>query len=402
MRKTLTDAGVAALKPRAARYAHPDPQLPGLYVRVTPTGAKSFAAVARDPNGKQVWATIGPVERTKVEEARASARAAMKRIQAGLPAFEAQVRSETFGTIAEQWLDRHVVARGLRSEREIRRILSVYVLPRWKDRPFRGIKRLDVAELLDQVEDANGARQADYVLAVTRQIGFWFAARADDYVVPFVRGMRRTSPAAQARERTLDDDEIRAVWKAAEASGPFGVMVRLALLTGQRREKLATMKWTDIGPDGVWTIDSGPREKGHAGELQLQARALDAISTLPRFASNPHLFAGARGLGHFSGFSNMKAALDAKVEALKPDVPSWRLHDLRRTARSLLSRCGVAGEISERVLGHAAIGVQAVYDRHEYFDQKAAALARLAAMIDSIVNPSDDTVVPMRKPRARR
>jgi integrase len=402
MRKTLTDAGVAALKPRAARYAHPDPQLPGHYVRVTPSGAKSFAAIARDPNGKQVWATIGPVERSTVEAARASARAAMKRIQAGLPAFEAQVRSETFGAISEEWLDRHVVANGLRSEREIRRILNVYVLPRWKDRPFRAIRRLDVAELLDQVQDMNGGRQADAVLSVTRQIGNWFATRADDYAVPFVKGMRRTSPAALTRERVLDDDEIRAVWKAAEASGPFGVMVRLGLLTGQRREKLAAMKWDDLGPDGVWTIASGPREKGNAGELQLPQAALDAIATLPRFASNPHLFAGACGLGHFSGFSKMKAALDAKVEALKPGVPSWRLHDLRRTARSLLSRCGVSGEISERVLGHAAIGVQAVYDRHAYFDEKADALQRLAAMVDSIIYPRSDTIVPMHKPTARR
>jgi integrase len=402
MRKTLTDAGVAALKPRAARYAHPDPQLPGLYVRITPTGAKSFVAVARDPAGKQVWATIGPAERSTVEEARDAARAAMKRIQAGEPAFEAKVRSETFGVIAEQWLDRRVAARGLRSEREIRRILAVYVLPRWKDRPFRGIKRLDVAELLDQVEDANGARQADYVLAVTRQIANWFAARADDYAVPFVKGMRRTSPAAQARERTLDDDEIRAVWKAAEASGSFGVMVCLALLTGQRREKLATMKWDDLGPDGVWTIASGPREKGNAGELQLPRAALEAIETLPRFASNPHLFAGAHGRGHFSGFSKMKAALDAKVEAEAPDMPTWRLHDLRRTARSLLSRCGVSGEISEKVLGHAGIGVQAVYDRHAYFAEKADALQRLASLLDSVIHPRGDTIVPMRKPKARR
>jgi integrase len=402
MRKTLTDTGVAALKPRAGRYAFPDPQLAGHYVRVTPNGAKSFCAVARDPNGKQIWATIGPTDRSTIEQARSSARAAMKRIAAGLPAFETPTKAETFGMVSEQWLDRHVVARGLRSEREIRRILTVYVLPRWKDRPFRAIRRLDVAELLDQVQDENGGRQADAVLSVARSIGNWYATRADDYVAPFVKGMRRTSPAAQTRERVLDDDELRAVWRATESSGAFGVMVRLALLTAQRREKLASVKWSDIDDSGVWTIAGEDREKGNAIELQLPQLALDAIATLPSYKSNPHLFASARGVGCMSGFSKMKKALDGKVEAIKPGVPTWTLHDLRRTARSLMSRCGVSSEVAERVLGHAAIGVKGVYDRHSYASEKTDALQRLAALLESIINPRSDTVVPMRKPRARR
>jgi len=401
VRKTLTNAGVAALKPRATRYAHADPQRPGFYVRVTPSASKSFVVVARDPLGKQVWATLGPVERMTIDEARERARAAMKRIQAGEPAFETPVKAETFGEISEQWLRRHVVARGLRSEKEIRRILTMYVLPHWKNRPFRSIKRADIATLLDRVEDENGGRQSDYVLAVVRQISFWYASRADDYVVPFVRGMRRLSSAAQARERILDDPELRAAWKAAEASGPFGVLVRLALLTAQRREKLITMKWDDISPDGVWTIASGAREKGNAGELALPPVAREIIKTLPRFAGNQFLFAGARGAGSFSGFSKMKRALDAKVATELPGVPPWRLHDLRRTARSLMSRAGVRPDIAERVLGHVQAGVAGVYDRHAYFDEKADALRRLAALLDSIVNPQD-TVVPMRKPTKTR
>lgn len=402
MRKTLTNAGVAALKPRAARYAHPDPQLPGFYVRVQPSGAKSYVAVTHDPFGKQVWATLGPVELMTVDEAREKARDAIKRIRAGQPAFETPIKAETFGEISEQWLQRHVVARGLRSEREIRRILTMYVRPHWKDRPFRDIKRADIAALLDRVEDENGGRQSDYVLAVVRQISFWYASRADDYVVPFVRGMRRLSSAAQARERILDDPELRAVWKAAEASGPFGVLIKLALLTGQRREKLVTMKWDDLSPDdGVWTIAGEAREKGNAGELKLPAAALAAIKTLPRFASNPFLFAGMRGPGHFSGFSKMKLALDRKAAVEFPGVPPWRLHDLRRTARSLMARAGVRPDIAERVLGHVQAGVAGVYDRHAYFDEKADALARLAVLIDGIVNPRDN-VTPMRKPTKDR
>jgi integrase len=399
----LSDAGVAALKGRAARYSFPDPELRGHYVRVQPSGAKSFVAVTRDgSSGRQIWTTIGPVDLMTIDEAREKAREVIKRVQAGQPAFAPPVKVETFGEVADNWLQRHVVARGLRSEKEIRRILNVYVLPHWKDRPFRDIKRVDIASLLDRIEDANGARQSDYVLAVIRQISFWHGSRADDYVVPFTRGMRRG--AAAARARILDDVELRALWKAAEASGAFGAFVRLALLTAQRREKLLTLQWTDIGPDGVWTIASGPREKGTAGELKLPPAAIELSEALPRFAGNPCVFAAARGDGPFSGFSKMKKALDAKIAAELPDMPSWTLHDLRRTARSLMSRAGVPGEHGERVLGHMQPGVQGIYDRHQYFEEKAAALRHLAALIDSIVHPKPeaDTVVPMRKPKARR
>ena len=80
-RRTLTDTTIAALKPRPKRYAVADPQLPGHYVRVTPRGAKSFAAVARDPRGTQIWHTVGSTSVYSIAEARELARAAIKAIQ---------------------------------------------------------------------------------------------------------------------------------------------------------------------------------------------------------------------------------------------------------------------------------------------------------------------------------
>jgi integrase len=397
VRKTLTDAGVAALKPRAVRYAHPDPMLAGHYVRVQPSGSKSFVVVTRDPtSGKQIWITIGAVELMSVEEARAIARGVLKRVRAGQPPFATPVRTESFDEVAQQWLRRHVVANGLRTEKEIRRILTVYVLPQWKDRPFRDIKRGDITTLLDRIEDESGARQSDYALAIIRQISFWFGSRADDYVVPFIKGMRRTSPAGRARARILDDAELRVVWPAAEGSGAFGGLVRLGLLTGQRREKLVTLKWDDLTPDGTWIIAGGPREKGHGGELRLPPAAIAVIQAQPRFESNPFVFAAARGGGHFSGYSKMKRALDAKIAAELPDMPQWQLHDLRRTARSLMSRAGVRPDIAERVLGHIQPGVEAIYDRHAYSNEKAAALAKLAALIERITHSASAQVINLR------
>jgi integrase len=393
VRRILSDKGVAALKPRVARYALPDPELRGHYIRVQPSGAKSFVAVTLDPNGKQVWATLGACDLLTIAEAREKARAAIKRVHAGLPAIEAPpARPDTFEAVAEQWLKRHVRAKGLRSEGEVTRLLRAHVYPTWKDRAFLSIRRSDVAALLDEVEDNHGARQADYVLAVARSVMNWFATRHDDYVPPIVRGMRRTNPKERVRSRTLNDAEIRAIWIAAEANGAFGAIVRLLLLTAQRREKVVAMRWQDIGIDGTWTIPTEAREKGTGGALLLPKAAIDVIRAQDHVGNNPYVFAG-RGDGHVNGYSKAKRALDAR----SPGIPQWQLHDLRRTARSLMSRAGVRPEIAERVMGHAIAGVEGVYDRHSYRDEKADALRRLAALIGGIVNPRAGNVRPIRR-----
>jgi integrase len=399
MRKTLTDRSVAALKPKAKRYVVPDPGQAGHYVRVMPSGTKTYAAVARDPFGKQIWATVGSAEVMPIGEARERARVAIGRIKEGLEPFEAPTpRAETFEHVAENWLKRHVEAKGLRSGAEIERVLRHCVYPSWKARPFVGIRRSHVAELLDKVEDEHGARTADYVLAIARGIANWYASRHDAYVPPFVRGMKRTDPKERERDRSLDDDELRAVWQAAQSNGTFGAFVRLALLTGQRREKLLTMRWTDIGDDGVWTIPTEEREKGNADEVKLPKAALDIIAAQPRRGDNPYVLAG-RTSGPIRGLGQMKRLLDAKL----PAMPHWQVHDLRRTARSLMSRAGVPRDIAERVLGHrVGNSVARVYDRHEYADEKAGALARLAALIERIVSGAPDNVVQITPDVVRR
>lgn len=391
MRKTLTDRGVAALKPRSQRFALPDPELVGHYVRVQPSGAKSFAAIARTPAGKQVWTNIGTAQVISIDEAREAAREIIKRIRAGLPAVE--TASETVADVAGNWIKRHVEPNGLRSQREIRRMLDSHILPAWRDREFVGIKRSDVAKLLDHVEDKHGARAADYVLNVVRSIANWYAARTDDYVPPIARGMRRQAPSEQARARILDDDEIRLIWQLTESAGAFGAIVRLALLTAQRRSKVAEMRWADVSSDGEWTIPQVAREKGAGGVLQLPAVALAIIRAQARIGHNPHVFAGRGNSGPFKGLGQAKAVLDSKLPA---KMPGWTLHDLRRTARSLMSRAGVRPDVAERVLGHAIAGVGGVYDRHSYAAEKAEALQRLASVIREIIDHPQAKVLKLR------
>jgi integrase len=402
MRKTaFTDKHVAALETRAKRYAFPDPEQRGHYIRVQPNGQKAFAAVARDPDGKQHWTTLGNADILKIEDAREQAKAAIKRVRAGLPAFEAPPPvPDSFKAVAEMWIRRYVQTKALLSEAEVRQRLERHIYPRWHDRSFIDIRRSDVAALLDVVEDGAGPRAADHVLEIVRRIMNFYAVRHDDYVVPLVKGMRRWNPTERARERILDDTELKAVWKTAEGNGTFGALIRLALLTASRRDKLASMKWADISGDGVWSIPMvSSREKGTAGELKLSQAALDIIEAQPKLGDNPFVFAG-RGNAHISGYSKSKRLFDEKLDGIAP----WTLHDLRRSSRSLMSRAGVRPDIAERVLGHKQQGVAGVYDRHQYVDEKADALQKLAALIESIVHPRGDKVVPItgrkRKPRA--
>jgi integrase len=388
MRKTMTDKGVAALKPRSSPY--PDPQMVNHYIRVRESGSKSFVCQARDPYGKQVWHTTGSCGVLRIEESRDLARAAIKRIKAGLPPIEPPpVKPDSFRSVAENWLARHVIAKKFRTEDEIRRCLERYVYPKWADRDFISIRRSDITSLLDHIEDHHGTRMADVVLGKVRNIASWFASRNDDYISPFTTQNlpRHTKP---ARSRILDDDELRAIWRAAEVNGKFGAFVQLLLITAQRSEKVRTLQWTDV-VDGTWTIATAEREKTNAGSLVLPPLALRIIEAQPRIGRNPYIFAG-RGSGCMD-ISKAKYVFDEKL----PSMPNWTLHDLRRSSRSLLARCGVSYEVGERILGHSVGShVSQIYDRHKYDLEKKIALEKLAQLIDSIVNPRDN-VLPMSK-----
>ena len=358
-----SDKGVAALKaPKANTSLTAVANVPGLFVRVTAAGRKSFVVVAKNPSGKQVWKKLDTTAMT-IEEAQEKARTILKQIKAG----ESTAPAESFAAVAKGWIKRHVDKKGLRSKHVIEQVLRSHILPEWRDLAFKSIRRGHVAALLDKVEDGAGARAADYVLSVVSGICNWYATRNDDYSSPIVRGMRRTNPKARERKRTLNYDEIRALWENTE-NDRFGAFVRMLLLTGQRRDAVASMRWQDIAIDGTWTMPTEDRAKGTGGELLLPEIAVDIIKAQPRFANNPYVFAG-RGVSYLTGYSKAKKALDAKAK-IKP----WTLHDLRRTARSLMSRAGVPGEIAERVLGHAIQGVEGVYNRHDYRDEKAGAL----------------------------
>lgn len=388
-RRVLTDKMVAELPRERTPYFEPDVELPKHGIRVRPSGPSAYTVICRDPYGKQRWVKVGSTAEMKIAEAREVARAVIKRVEAGEAPFPPPpVKPESVESIASNWLARHVRKNGLRTADEIERSIRKYVLPHWGPRNFVDIRRRDIAALLDHVEDRHGAHMADAVLTVLRSMAGWYVDQGradDDYISPFREISQRVPKAKRKRSRVLDDDELRRVWRAACDVGPFGAFLKLALLTAQRYAKVVDMRWDDVDPKtGVWSIPTAPGEKNNAGKLQLPAVAIEIVNSQPKFANNPYVLANNRSFN-----SRRKHEFDAAC-----GVTGWRVHDLRRTARSLMSRAGVLSEHAERVLGHSLGAIQSIYDRHDYAPEKADAVKRLAALIETIVNPpAGDNVV---------
>jgi integrase len=193
----------------------------------------------------------------------------------------------------------------------------------------------------------------------------------------------------------LDDRELAAVWKVSnEWDDPFASLVRFLLLTAARRNEAALMAWSEV-EDGVWTLPAA-RNKVAARSTKLKdlVRPLSkmAIEAMPRIDGCKYVFTydSRRPL---TGFSKPKQRFDERVaEVLGSEIPNWTLHDLRRTARSLMGRAQVPERWAEQCLGHVITGVQGIYDRHRYIDEMRIAYEKLAAMIERIVTPTDNVV----------
>jgi integrase len=434
-RRRFTDSSLenwTEFRPGPKRKLVPHPEKIGHYIivqKAKETGAavRSFAVQARDGiTGKQVWHTVGRCDRMSVADAAREGDKAIARIRQGLPPVEPPAPPpETLRALAAEWLRRYVIEKGLRTRPEIERKLVKYILPRIGDRVFLELKRSDIVKLLDTVAEEHGQRMADAVYTVLLSIAYWHAGRSD-YVVAY-DGIPKHSE-APPRDRVLSHVELREIWRLASApeAGPFGAIVKVALLTGQRREKIIAMRHRDVVDglsvsevqdsivdgkivktvheevyDGVWCIPSAPREKGNGGDLVLPQAARDVIAAQPRFASNDYVFP-ARRRGFINNMHLRKAAFDAN---LPKGFAPWRVHDLRRTARTLLSEAGVDRDIAERVLGHRVGGrIEGIYNRFPFIKEKREALAALAQHIRIIVaGPVEGaTLVPPTELEARR
>jgi integrase len=386
--KALTDIAIRALKPGPERQEIPDLGCRGLYVVVQPSGARSFAVRYRFA-GRGCKLTLAPG--VSLAGARKLAADAMFEVAQGRDPAAAKravkqaqrlVREVTFAAIAAEYNERQ--GSKLRSAHSRELGLRRHVYPVLGDRLISEIKRSEIIRLLDRIEDRSGVTTANRILGIMRTIFNWHAVRSDDFRSPIVRGMVRAGE--RARDRVLSDTELCAIWKTAEEGrDSFDYLIRFLLLTTARRSEASEMTRQELG-GALWTLPAIRNKTGVELVRPLSGAAQKVLAEIPQIADSALIFT-ADGVNPLGGFSRRKRQFDERC-----GVTGWRVHDLRRTSRSLLSRAGVNADHAERCLGHVIPGVRGVYDRHGFAAEMLHAFEALASQIERIVNPQENVI----------
>ena len=391
----LTDAAVKRIEPPdSGQRDYPDPYIPGLYLRVSSKGNRSWCFMYRlkDGSRKQRRITFGRYPALGLAEARDKARPLYEQTQRGEdPAiFEAakrreaaRQRSNLFKTVAADFIERYCKPKNKTWEQQ-KRLLDRHVVPLWGDFPVSAITRRDAIELVEDLVRDHSKFTAHNVRAVAMKLFKWAGQRDMVDVNPFSMTEPPVSAKKSARDRVLRDEEVRAIWSACEEIGyPFGHLVQFLLLTGQRRGETSTIKWYDIDfDDRVWHIAREDTKADRAHDVPLSDDAVALLKDCPRFGVGEYVFTTTGGHKPLSGFAKPKAMLD-----VSSGVEGWRLHDLRRTlATNMAEHLSVPIHTISRVLNHAEGGVTHIYARASYMKEKRAALDKWSRHLQRIVD----------------
>ena len=397
----LTQLAVERIgKPAVGRIEYFDSQLPGFGLRVAESGHKSWVVMYR-AGGKVRRYTIDTLAKVpKVDDARVKARAIMERAARGEdPAATKKAERiadarparepDTVRVIAAMFVERYCKPNN-RSWAETERTLRNHAVTRWGERELASISRRDVLDLLDSLVDRGNPIAANRVLAVVRKMFAWAVERD---IIPASPVQKIKAPGKETeRERVLTDEELVRVWRAAEAmSGAAGGFVRLLILSGQRRDEVANMRWQDLDLEkGLWTLPREATKGNRSHEVPLAPSAVEILGSLPRFGDFVFTTTGDRPI---SGYSKIKARAD-KLAGIEED---WRFHDLRRTAGTGMARLRIPVSTISRVLNHKEGGVTKIYNRYSYLDEKRHALDTWAAHVSGLLTPPTVNVVTLRQ-----
>ncbi|WP_233712965.1 tyrosine-type recombinase/integrase [Amaricoccus solimangrovi] len=403
MAKALTTKAVEAAKADPERrYEMPDPALSGLYLVVQPSGAKSWALRYRF-GGKTAKLTLGRWPLLGLADARAAASAAVEKIERGRdPAAEKKATKvarldaqlaerDKIKTLVGRYAARHLAT--LKSGATVRRELERHVVAAWGERDIQTITRRDVIDLLDGIADSGRAVTANRVRAYLGKFLNWAVERDIIAANPALTVKPVTKEAS--RDRYLTDDEIRWFWQACEAEGfPWGPLGKLLLLTGQRLGEVTQMTEGEIRGD-VWHLPAARTKNARAHDVPLSEASRAVLAGVERIKSRAGLIFTTTGETPISGFhrgrnhlAEAMAEIAAKERGEPVEIPRWTFHDLRRTAATGMARLGIPVRVTEAVLNHVSGtggGIVAVYQRHDYADEKRAALNAWADSVFSKV-----------------
>ena len=386
-----------------------DDALPGLAVRVTAAGGKSFLA-QYTVAGQRRRVPIGRWGAVTLKAARMAARGILGDVAQGQDvaavrtAKRQQMKAEaaadklTLDALLTQWSDLALAQRKASYRREAVRAVRM-AFPGHLDRRADALTREDAVAALDALARAGKVAMPGRTAAYGRACYAWAGKRG---MVPHNPFLALPIPSGTvSRDRVLTDAEVALVWQAAAEIGqPFGPLVQLLLLTAQRREEVAGMRWSELSADrATWTIPKERAKNGKAHVVHLAPTARAILAQVPRFVwatpdggsqpAAPDLVFTTTGRTPVSGFSGAKAQLDAQITKARTkaatdarrDAPSalspWRFHDFRRTAVTWIAGNGVAPHVADRLLNHVQgtiSGVAAVYQRGQFLAERKVAL----------------------------
>jgi integrase len=408
----ITDATVRGLKraPKGKRVEVWDELVTGFGVRVTDKGAKSFILFTRFGNDTPTRRKIGDVGKISLAEARRKAKEWLELAGQGRdPKAEAEAARrvkegrKTFGETLDEYIEKRVKGR-MRQARDVERELRNYLGRKWGKRPLEEITKGDVVKLIEEIVDRGAERQAHNIFSLCSTFFSWATETGRVKFSPCA-GLkpRKLIGEKRVRTRVLDDAELKAVWKAAEATPyPFGPYVQLLLLTGARKSEASDATWSEFDLDaGSWTVPEARFKSGVVHRVPLSKDAVSLLRNLPTWEGSDFVFT-FDGKQPMNGHSKSKLRLDSKVNGILGREAAYQIHDLRRTVRTRLAGLGIPDTIAEQVIGHGRRGLSRVYDQHQYTDEMRAALERWAARLRSIVEPPPPNVAELDEARRAR
>jgi integrase len=436
-KKHLTEAMVEKLRPpQSGRVEILDALLPGLQLRVTDRGVKSWALLYRvagaggvgsnglGRRGTLKRATLGHFPLLGLKAARDKARAALALADSGRdPVFAREdelvarqkAAANTVRAVAAKFIERYCKQqKKLRGWRDTEGVFRNHIFPALGDRPISDVKKQDITLLLDRLAGGPSPEASNKTFCVLRKMFKWSVWRGISGV-PNLVGLGlpvKRNP----RRHVLTNDELVALWHAAETLGyPFGDVIRLLILTAQRRDEIATATWAWVDFDkATLTVPGEEYKSGNTHLVPLSEPALPILQAVPRFAGGKFLFSTTAGLRPISGFSRYKRRLDAAMLAelrraaeQRGEDPAlvglrpWRIHDLRRTAATGMAQCKVKQHVRARVLGHTQKDVTGQhYDMWEYADEKREALSTWAVHVMALLGKAPSAKILNLPPRA--
>lgn len=370
----------ASLTPAQGRSEYVDGLCPGLHLRVTSSGIRTFSIMFR-LNGKLTRKTLGRFPVVSLANARSAALDVMRKAQEGIDAREHRSRAEstlTYSELVDSYVEKHLKP-NTRSWKNVASNLRHSRTERFSSRRVADISRRDILALIDEVVTEGKLQSAINQLRHLKMMFNWATGR-DMIVVNPCDGLKSPGRTTE-RDRVLSNEEIVAIWNATfELPAPFGAMYRMFFLTGQRRSEVATMQWHEIAA-GVWTIPREKVKKDRPHAVPLSKTALATLESLPKYGPEAYVFSTTEGDRPSSNFNKVKQELDRLS-----GTGGWTIHDIRRTVRTKLAELGIPEIVARKVVNHETGKVDRIYNRHAYMDEKRRALIRWETTLLSLVN----------------